>query len=67
MPGDSHTFEVIGEETVELFTVNEGGFLLLDERGDVTGITDVLLRLEQARAHYERVGLGRAAIDSLIR
>ncbi|CPI09520.1 2%2C4'-dihydroxyacetophenone dioxygenase [Bordetella pertussis] len=67
VPGASHTFEVIGEETVELFTVNEGGFLLLDERGDVTGITDVLLRLEQARAHYERVGLGRAAIDSLIR
>lgn len=67
VPGDSRTFEVIGEETVELFTVNEGGFLLLDERGDVTGITDVLLRLEQARAHYERVGLGRAAIDSLIR
>lgn len=24
VPGDSHTFEVIGEETVELFTVNEG-------------------------------------------
>jgi 2,4'-dihydroxyacetophenone dioxygenase len=67
VPGDSHTFEVIGDETVELFTINEGGFLLLDPDGDVIGITDVLTRLEQAREHYEQVGLGRAVIDSLIR
>ncbi len=67
VPGDMHTFEVVGDETVELFVVNEGSFLSVDDTGKVTSITDAMLRLKQARHHYQTVGLGVDVIDALIR
>ena len=45
-----------------------GSLLYVDEDTDeVIGFDDVFSKLEKARDHYERVGLGREYVDQFIR
>ncbi|WP_353147496.1 2,4'-dihydroxyacetophenone dioxygenase family protein [Pollutimonas bauzanensis] len=67
VPGDMHTFEVVGDEVVELFVMNEGSLLAVDEAGAVTAIADVIVRLEQTRKHYSEQGFEPEVIEALIR
>lgn len=66
-PGDIHSFMVASDEPVELFTVNEGANISLDDNGNVIGYSDVLVRLDQARRHYAAQGFPAEEIDNLIR
>ena len=68
-PGETHTLVVDGDcdEMCALFHVT-GSLLYVDEDTDeVIGFDDVFSKLEKARDHYERVGLGREYVDQFIR
>ena len=47
--------------------MNEGSILYVDDADQVTGMTDVTVRLQQAREHYQREGLDPALIESIVR
>ena len=67
-PGDIHTLEVPDEvdECIIMFHVT-GAYVYVDPDGKTEGVEDVFSKLETARAHYERVGLGAAYADQFIR
>ena len=44
-----------------------GPLIWLDEHGAAAGTFDVFDYIDLCKAHYEKVGLGAAAIDRLIR
>jgi len=67
VPGDMHTFETVSKEDAELFVMNEGSILSVDDDGQVIAVADVTVRLGQARAHYRGQGLDLELIDSLVR
>jgi hypothetical protein len=66
-PGDVHSFMTASDEPVELFTINEGANISLNDAGEVIGYADVLVRLDQARRHYAAQGFPPEEIDRLIR
>lgn len=66
-PGDLHTFAVVGDEAVELFGINEGANIIVDDKGKVIDYADVLVRLGQARRHFAENNLDQSLIDSIIR
>jgi hypothetical protein len=41
--------------------------IYLDERGVQIGYEDVFTKIEMARAHYEKAGLGAGYVDQFIR
>ncbi len=55
-----------GEEMLTFF-VTRGSLVFTDAAGNVTGYEDVFTRLEQARAHYRKIGKNPADLDALIR
>ncbi len=67
-PGDTHTLVVDpeGGEMMTLFQVH-GAMIYLDEAGKVTGFDDVFTRIDQCRAHFEKVGLGADFVRQFIR
>lgn len=67
-PGDIHTLEVPDgvEEMVTMFHVT-GAYIYVDPDGEPTGVEDVFSKLENARNHYEEVGLGADFADQFIR
>lgn len=67
-PGDIHTLEIPEdvEEMATLFHVT-GAYIYVDPDGKPTGVEDVFTKLENARMHYERVGLGASYADRFIR
>lgn len=67
-PGDIHTLEIPDgvEEMATLFHVT-GAYIYVDPDGNPTGVEDVFTKLENARAHYERVGLGADYVEQFIR
>ena len=67
-PGETHTLEVPEgvEETCILFHVT-GAYVYVDPYGKAERIEDVFTKLEMAREHYEKVGLGRDYVDQFIR
>lgn len=67
-PGDIHTLEVPDDvkEMVTLFHVT-GAYIYVDPNGTPVGIEDVFSKLENARNHYEAVGLGAAFADQFVR
>ena len=67
VPGDMHTFETVSSEDAELFVMNEGSLLSVDDEGQIISVADVTVRLQQAREHYQRAGLDPALIDSIVR
>ena len=67
-PGETHTL-VVPEgcnEMVTLFQVT-GSLMYVDPQGVSTGYDDVFTRMEKARGHYERVGLGAAYVEQFAR
>lgn len=67
-PGDIHTLEVPSgvDEMITLFHVT-GAYIYVDPDGNPEGVEDVFSKLENARNHYEEVGLGADFVNSLIR
>lgn len=67
-PGDIHTLEIPDgvEEMATLFHVT-GAYIYVDPDGRPTGVEDVFTKIANARAHYERVGLGANYVDGFIR
>lgn len=65
-PGDIHTLIGMPGGSETLFWI--GGTLVeLDECGNTTGYADVFSRIEQAAAHFEKVGLGADYVKQFIR
>jgi 2,4'-dihydroxyacetophenone dioxygenase len=65
-PGDIHTLVVDSDEMVCLFHVT-GAYIYVTETGEAVAIEDVFSKLENARKHYEKVGLGASFADQFIR
>ncbi len=67
-PGDIHTLEVPEgvEEMVTLFHVT-GAYVYVDPDGVPVGIEDVFTKIDNARKHYESVGLGADYVDQFLR
>lgn len=67
-PGETHTLEVPEDctEMVTLFQIN-GSLIYVDPFGKTTGYDDVFTRIDQARAHFESVGLGASYVEQFIR
>lgn len=67
-PGDIHTLEIPEgvEEMTTLFHVT-GAYIYVDPDGNPTGVEDVFTKIDNARVHYERVGLGADYVDRFIR
>jgi hypothetical protein len=67
-PGDVHTL-VVPEGTSEMVTLFHvtGAYIYVDAQDDPVAIEDVFSKLEKAKAHYQKVGLGAEYVDKLIR
>ena len=67
-PGETHTLVVDEgvEEMITFFNVT-GALLYCDEDGNVTRAEDVFDKLEMAKRHYEKVGLGASYVDKFVR
>ncbi|MNL72320.1 hypothetical protein D3C87_1976140 [compost metagenome] len=52
---------------MKVFFQVSGPLIWLDETGESNGYFDVHQYLEMCRDHYDKVGIGRAFIDNLIR
>jgi 2,4'-dihydroxyacetophenone dioxygenase len=64
-PGDVHTLMADGD-SMTLFWIT-GTLIELDEAGKPTGYADVFTRIEQARRHFEAVGLGADYVRRFVR
>ena len=53
-------------EMVTLFHVS-GAYIYVDVDGNTVGIEDVFSKIDKARAHYEKIGLGADYVDQFIR
>lgn len=67
-PGDIHTLEIPDdvEEMATLFHVT-GAYIYVDPDGNPIGVEDVFTKIENARRHYEAVGLGADFVNQFIR
>ena len=67
-PGEVHTLVVPEgvEEMITLFHVT-GSLLYCDPDGKVVGADDVFTKLELAKKHYEKVGLGADFVQQFVR
>ena len=67
-PGDIHTLEVPEgvTEMVTLFHVT-GAYIYVDPQGKPEAIEDVFSKIDLARAHFEKIGLGADYVDRFIR
>jgi 2,4'-dihydroxyacetophenone dioxygenase len=67
-PGETHTLVVPDgcDEMITLFQVT-GSLVYVDPDGAAIGFDDVFTRLDAARAHFERVGLGHDYADRFVR
>lgn len=51
---------------ITLFTVY-GGYIYVDPYGKAEGYEDVFTKLEQARAHYRKLGIPDSELEKIIR
>ncbi|WP_018260441.1 2,4'-dihydroxyacetophenone dioxygenase family protein [Methylobacterium sp. WSM2598] len=67
-PGETHTL-VVPDDVTEMATLFHvtGGYTYVDPYGQALGYEDVFTKLDAVRRHYERIGLGAAHADRLIR
>lgn len=67
-PGDIHTLEVPDgvPEMVTLFHAT-GAYVYVDPDGAPVAMEDVFTKIEKAREHYEKVGLGAGYVDRFLR
>jgi 2,4'-dihydroxyacetophenone dioxygenase len=67
-PGEAHTLVAYETEDPMLVHFNVTGPLMwLDDEGRTTGTFDVFDYIELCKAHYEKVGIGAAYVESLFR
>ena len=66
--GDMHTLEVAEgvDEMITLFHVT-GAYIYVDPEGNPVGIEDVFSKLESAKEHYKKIGLGEEFAEQFIR
>jgi 2,4'-dihydroxyacetophenone dioxygenase len=67
-PGDIHTLEVPEgvEEMITLFHVT-GAYIYVDPMGKPQAVEDVFSKIDLAKAHFEKVGLGADFVNKFIR
>lgn len=67
-PSETHTLVVDEgvEEMITFFQVT-GSLHYVDEEGKAIGFDDVFTRIDLARAHYEKVGLGADYVKHFVR
>lgn len=67
-PGETHTLVIPDgvKETSILFHVT-GGYTYVDAYGNALGYEDVFTKLENARKHFEAIGLGADYADRFVR
>lgn len=67
-PGETHTL-VVPDDVTEMCTLFHvsGGYTYVDPWGKATGYEDVFTKLENARRHYEKIGLGADYAAKFIR
>ncbi|KAK7892371.1 hypothetical protein LTR67_007467 [Exophiala xenobiotica] len=67
-PGDIHTLEVPEgvEEMITMFHVT-GAYIYVDPEGNPVGVEDVFSKLQLAREHFEKVGVGADYVKQFIR
>ena len=67
-PGEAHTLVAYeSDEPMKVHFKVRGPLIWLDENGEPEGHFDVHDYIALARAHYEEVGLGAAAVEKLFR
>ena len=67
-PGEGHTLVAYEhEQPMRVFFIVKGPLIWLDEQGEPDGYFDVHSYIAMCRAHYEKIGLGAAHIDTLFR
>lgn len=67
-PGETHTL-IVPEGVSEMITLFHvtGGYTYVDPFGTPLGYEDVFTKLEQARGHFEKLGLGSGYIEKFMR
>ena len=67
-PGEVHTL-VVNDDCEEMITLfhNSGALIYCDENGKTIGSTDVFDRVDAARQHFIKVGLGKDYVNQFIR
>lgn len=67
-PGEIHTLFVPEdvEEMITLFHAT-GGYIYMDTEGRTIGFEDVFTKIEKAREHYQRIGLGADHVNQFVR
>jgi 2,4'-dihydroxyacetophenone dioxygenase len=67
-PGEAHTLVAYeSDEPMKVHFKVRGPLIWLDENGDAVDFFDVHNYIEICKDHYEKVGIGAAYIDSLLR
>jgi 2,4'-dihydroxyacetophenone dioxygenase len=65
--GDTHTLHIDDAARGHTMFWIAGAMTSVDEKGELTGYADVFTRIEEARRHFEAVGLGTDYVERLIR
>lgn len=65
--GDTHSLCIDDPAPGHTLFWIAGAMTSVDEKGEVTAYADVFTRIEEARRHFDKVGLGAAAAERLIR
>lgn len=67
-PGEGHTLVAYEhQDPMKVFFIVEGPLIWLDDKGESVGHFDVHDYIALCRAHYEKVGIGAAFVDTLFR
>ena len=66
-PGETHTFQVVGEETLVSFFHIMGPYIMLDENNKQIDYLDAFRVLEYCRRFYRENGLDPSYLDKITR
>jgi 2,4'-dihydroxyacetophenone dioxygenase len=67
-PGEAHTLVAFAhKDPMKVLFIVSGPLIWLNDKGESAGYFDVFNYIDMCKAHYEKVGLGGAAIENLFR
>jgi 2,4'-dihydroxyacetophenone dioxygenase len=66
-PGEAHTLQILGDETMVSFFHVMGPHITLDAEGGEIGYVDAFRLLEYCRQYYEENGLNASYLDKITR
>lgn len=66
-PGEAHTLQVLGDETMYSFFHVMGPHITLDKDGRQIGYVDTFRALQYCRQYYEENGLDQSYLDKITR